>query len=387
MRITDVKTTVVRVPLKTAAKWSGGTRETAPAILVEIETDEGLVGLGEGVGPTIPTLHTVLRDEFRPMLLGVDPMRTEWIVHRLEELAINWAGVGAHGIAAVEMALLDLKGKALNTPVANLLGGVYRSEIDYQGYLFIAEPDVNAVEAAAYARDGFRTLKVKVGREIDFDARRLKAIREAVGWEIRIRIDANMNWSPSTAIRAIRAMEPYHLEFVEQPVPFYDVEGMAQVARAVDVPIAADEGCTSMRDALALIRHKACEVFVIYVSEAGGLMKAREIVALANTEGIACVLGTWAELGIGTAAGAHLIASSRNFTMASDTHYPLQDGDIIAPMLAIRNGRLALPQGPGLGVTLDRAAVERFARQEARETVFYDRDNPDFIPRIGQILY
>src|SRR5206468_8130877 len=138
-------------------------------------------------------------------------------------------------------------------------------------------------------------------------------------------------------------------------------------------------GCTSMRDALALIRHKACEVFVIYVSEAGGLMKAREIVALANTEGIACVLGTWAELGIGTAAGAHLIASSRNFTMASDTHYPLQNGDIISPTLDLRGGRLTLPEGPGLGVTLDRAAVARFARQEARETVFYDADNPDFI--------
>jgi L-alanine-DL-glutamate epimerase-like enolase superfamily enzyme len=181
-------------------------------------------------------------------------------------------------------------------------------------------------------------------------------------------------------------MEPYRLEYVEQPVPYYDVEGMAQVARAVDVPIAADEGCTSLRDALTLIRHKACEVFVVYVSEAGGLMKAREIVALANSEGIACVLGTWAELGIGTVAGAHLIASSRNFTMASDTHYPLQDGDIITPALAFRDGRLALPEGPGLGVTLDRAAVERFSRQEAREQVFYDADNPDFIPRIGQIL-
>src|SRR5205809_768171 len=116
MRITGVKTTIVRVPLRYAAKWSGGTRETAPAILVEIETDEGLVGLGEGVGPTIPTLETVLREEFRPMILGIDPMRTEWIVHRLEELAINWAGVGAYGIAAIEMALLDLKGKALGTP-------------------------------------------------------------------------------------------------------------------------------------------------------------------------------------------------------------------------------------------------------------------------------
>src|SRR3989442_7453406 len=99
MRITEVKTTVVRVPLKTAAKWSGGTRETAPAVLVEIETDEGLVGLGEGVGPTIPTLHTVLREEFRPMLLGVDPMRTEWIVHPLEEPGTNLTGEGGPRIA------------------------------------------------------------------------------------------------------------------------------------------------------------------------------------------------------------------------------------------------------------------------------------------------
>jgi L-Ala-D/L-Glu epimerase len=386
MKITGLRTDLVRVPLTQPAKWSGGTRMAAPAVLLTLETDEGLTGYGEAVGPTLAPLQTVLEVEFRPFLIGADPLRTELMLHRLEELTVNWAAFGAYAISAVEMALLDLKGKALDTPLVNLLGGVYRESVEWMGYVFIDEPQANAALARRYFDEGYRTLKVKVGRSIDEDARRLKAIRETVGPDVKIRVDANMAWSRSTARRAIAALEPYGLQYIEQPLPWTDIEGMAALQAAVDVPIAADEGCTGVREAARLIEAGACEVLVLYVSEAGGLTRAQQIVRMAESAGVACVLGTWAELGIGTAAGAHLIAASRNFPFANDTHYPLQSDDVLTQMLPIREARLAIPTGPGLGVEVDRAKVERYAQSEVRDQVFYDVDNPEFIPRIGQIM-
>lgn len=386
MRITELRTTPVRVPLRVPAKWSGGTRLTAPAILVELETDAGLVGLGECVGPTLPTLHALLERELRPLLVGADPMRHELLLHRMEELTVNYDAIARYAIAGVDIALWDLKARALGTSVADLLGGVYRDEVRWMGYLFIEEPSVNAEQALRYVQEGYDTLKVKVGRDIEQDVRRLAAIRDAVGWDVQIRIDANMAWSRSTAVRAIRRLSEFRLQYCEQPIPWYDIEGLAEISRQVDVPLAADESLTGIREALALIQARAVEVFVLYVSEAGGLTRARDIAHLADAAGIACVTGTWAELGVGTAAAAHLIASSRNFQMACDTHYPMQEDDILTQMLPLRGGRMRLPSGPGLGVELDREKVERYHRYEARETVFYDHDRPEWIPRIGQIL-
>ncbi|HEU4751689.1 MAG TPA: enolase C-terminal domain-like protein, partial [Armatimonadota bacterium] len=203
MRITDVRTTPVRVPLRVPAKWSGGTRLTAPAVLVELVTDEGLVGLGECVGPTLPTIQTVVEQELKPFLVGADPMRQELLLHQMEEFTVNYDAIARYAIAGVDIALWDLKGKALNTPVANLLGGIYRETTSWMGYLFIEEPSVNAEQAQAYVREGYDTLKIKVGRDVDQDVRRLKAIREAVGWDVNLRVDANMAWSRSTAVRAI----------------------------------------------------------------------------------------------------------------------------------------------------------------------------------------
>jgi L-alanine-DL-glutamate epimerase-like enolase superfamily enzyme len=386
MKITNLRTDLVRVPLTQPARWSGGTRMAAPAVLLTLETDEGLTGYGEAVGPTLAPLQTILEVEFRPFLIGADPMRSELALHRLEELTVNWASFGSYAISAVEMALLDLKGKALNTPLVNLLGGIYRESVEWMGYVFIDEPQANAALARRYVSDGYGTLKVKVGRDIDEDAARLKSIRETVGSDIKIRVDANMAWGRSTARRAIAALEPFDLQYVEQPLPWYDIDGMAELPRSVDVPIAADESCTGVREAARLIEAGACEVLVLYISEAGGLTRAQQIIRMAENAGVACVLGTWAELGVGTAAGAHLIASSRNFPFANDTHYPLQSDDILTQMLPFQKGRLALPSGPGLGVEIDPARVERFSRTEVRDQVFYDADNPAFIPRIGQIL-
>ncbi len=138
------------------------------------------------------------------------------------------------------------------------------------------------------------------------------------------------------------------------------------------MPIAADEGCTDIRSALELIKADACDVFVVYPSEAGGLTRARQIAALADAAGKWCAIGSWAELGAATMANAHLVASSSNFPFASDTHYPLQELDVLTEPVEMGSGFIEVSSKPGLGVELDREAVERLTNFQVRESVFYD---------------
>jgi L-alanine-DL-glutamate epimerase-like enolase superfamily enzyme len=380
-----VKTTAVRVPLQEPLKWAGGIRESASGLLIEIGTDEGLVGIGEAPGPTLPAIKAIIDRELTQFIVGEDPLRIEWLVHRLEEYSRNWSGIAAYAIAGIETALFDLKGKAVGVPVAELLGGVGRERVPVIGYLFIDEPEANARKAAAFVAAGHTELKLKVGRSLSQDHDTLAAIRDAVGSDVKIRIDANMNWSVPAAIKWIRALEDFDLQFVEQPVPDFDLDGMALVRRSVSVPIAADESCTTVRSALQLLRAEACDVFVVYPSEAGGLTRASQIAALAGAAGKWCAIGSWAELGVATMANVHVAASSSNFTFASDTHYPLQLEDVLVDPVQIVDGRITVPREPGLGVALDPESVAHLASLELRESPFYDDIKGD-APSVGQIL-
>lgn len=385
MRITSIHTVAVRTPMREPLVWPGGTRLSASGLLVEIHTDEGIVGVGEAPGPTLPTIRTIIEAELTQFLVGQDPLRTEWLVHRMEEFTRNWSRMGAYAIAGLEIALLDLKGKALGVPVAELLGGFCRREVPVVGYLFIDEPEANARRAAAFAQAGTTELKLKVGRDFAQDHDTIAAIRDVVGTGVKIRIDANMMWSVPAAIKWIRGLERFDLQYVEQPVPDFDVQGLAQVRRSVSVPIAADEACTDLRSALELVKADACDVFVVYPSEAGGLTRARQIAALADAAGKWCVIGSWAELGVATMANAHLVASSASFPFASDTHYPLQELDVLTQPIEMGNGSIEVSGAPGLGVEIDREAANRLANIQVRESVFYD-DIEGEAPRVGQIL-
>ena len=385
MIITRIEATPVRSPMREPLKWSGGTRLSASGLLLQIHTDEGLVGIGECPGPTLPTIRTIVEAELTQFLLGQDPLRVEWLVHRMEEFARNWSRIAAYAIAGIEIALLDLKGKTLGVPVTELLGGFCRDEAPVAGYLFIDEPEANARKAADFVAAGFTELKLKVGRDFEQDHDTLAAIRDRVGPDVKIRIDANMSWSVPAAVRWIRGLERFDLQYVEQPVPDFDLEGLAQVRRSVAVPIAADEACCDVRSALDLIRADACDIFVVYPSEAGGLTRARQIAAMADAVGKWCAIGSWAELGVATAANLHVVASSTNFPFASDTHYPHQQEDVLSEPLDMAHGWVEVPRSPGLGVELDSDAVERLAQLQVRESVFYDDIHAE-APRVGQIL-
>lgn len=384
MQIVDVKTQVLQLPFTEDLATTYGVRTHATIVLVSIETDEGITGHGEIVGIFQETAKTFLHAELKPLLVGQDPLRLEYVLHRVEHL-IDWSSHGAYAIAAVDTALHDLKGKAAGLPVYELLGGLYRSAVQFDGLIHLHDPETDAAKAKLYVDRGFRTLKVKTGPDAALDERRLDAIRNTVGGDVALRLDYNMALSVRTAVRTIERLAVFGIEYVEQPTPGWDIDGLAEVARSVSVPIAADESCFTPRDAMRLAEQEACEVFCVYISESGGITRAREIVAIANTAGIACVLGTWGEGGVGFAAGLHLAASSRNFALVQGTGYQIMEHDYVDRPFTIHEtgGLVEVPSGPGLGVTPDPEQVAACAATEI-DAVF--RGAPDGIPRLGQVL-
>jgi muconate cycloisomerase len=263
--------------------------------------------------------------------------------------------------------LHDLLGKALGIPVHDLIGGCCRDEVLVAIEIAGGPPDGMASLCADYVEQGIRAFKPKIGGYPDDDALRLKAIRDAVGAGISIRADANQGYSPKEAIRLCRLAEEYDvgLELLEQPVPAWDLAGMALVRGSVDTLIEADESAYSIHDVMNIIRQGAADVINIKVAKAGGLYNAKKIAALAEAAGLGCVLGTAFGLGLKIAAKLHLAASTRNVMDAVEfTEVVLHDSLAASPfdrllLPPLKDGRLSVPMGPGLGVELDEAKVQR----------------------------
>jgi L-alanine-DL-glutamate epimerase-like enolase superfamily enzyme len=217
---------------------------------------------------------------------------------------------------------------------------------------------------------GVRAFKPKIGGFPEQDADRLRAIREAVGPEVSIRADANQGYSPKEAIRLCRLAEKYGvgLELLEQPVPVWNLQGMAEVKRSVETLIEADESCYTIHDAMQIIRHEAADVLNIKIGKAGGLYHAKKIAALAEAAGLKCVLGTAFGLGVGIAAKLHLAASTLIVTDAVEfTEIGIHDSLLAPPWdtglaLPLEDGCLPVPEGPGLGVAFDDAKLAQHSR-------------------------
>jgi muconate cycloisomerase len=263
--------------------------------------------------------------------------------------------------AAFEMALLDVAGKHFGVPVYELLGGRMRERIPLAWGIYQKTPEEMAADAAAAVRGGFHAIKLKVGRRLEEDVAAVRAVAGAVGRDVPLRLDANGAWpSAAAAAEAIEALaEAGRIAWVEQPLARADLEGMRLLRQRTKAPIMADESCRSLRDAYELARAECADLFNVYVTEAGGLEAAAEIFAFGRAAGIPCILGSQAEMGIGTAACAHLGVAVRALPHACETFGPLRyERDITRPPALIAEGWLSAAEAPGLGVSLDRQAVE-----------------------------
>lgn len=360
MKITHIEAIPLRVARPSVFKSSLGINQVSENAVVEIHTNEGITGSGEacsiwdrqGSGES-----DYINDLLAAALIGKDPFRINEITALMNQL-LHRAFPAKSGI---EMALYDIVGKALNTPVYNLLGGLVRERLLLSHSLSMGEPAEIAARAVQLAEQGYKTLKAKIGRDPKADIATVEAVRTALP-DITLRADANMGWpNAKEAIRHIKELEPFNLELVEQPLHFTDLEGLCLVRQSVDTPIMADESVWTPEDAMTCVRAGAVDVFNIYVAEAGGLGPAARIFSIAETAHLPCIIGSMPELGIGTAAQAHLAFAMRNIGYASDVNGCLyHSDDIVVESLHFEDGYIYPPSGPGLGVTLDRDKIEKY---------------------------
>ena len=368
MRIERIRTTPVAVPMvpERIISGSGGTHNRSPFLIVEVDTDEGIVGLGEvsctpiWSGEDSTTAGHVIDSYIGPAVVGLDPRSPEaaWP-------AIDGAITGHNFTkAAVEMALWDIAGKAAGLPVHRLLGGPVIPEIPTKFSVTGTTPEHAAKVASWAVGQGYTAMKVKVGRGgVAADVARVTAVREAIGDGIVLGVDANCGWDRSEAILAGRRLATLGVSFMEQPVSARDYAGMAEVRRRVEMPVVADESAGTPEDAALLAINESCDILSIYVGMSGGIAPARRVAAVATSFRLGWTIGSNLELGIALAAHMHIGVSTHGLDprVPADILSPFYyEGDVIAEPLDVRAGVAFAPEGPGLGVRLDMDALDRY---------------------------
>lgn len=353
MRITQVDVTPITMP-KEDKEWRFALAATADTqgCLVQIQTDEGIEGVGytgcaAHYGATQPVVMSAL-DLFQQNLVGLDPLA---LAARLDDLD-HWLEGNNFAKAGIDLALHDLMAKALRVPLYQLLSGMFRTDIPMIRIVPIKAPDAMAAVSERLVADGYRYLKIKVEGDIEEDVRRIKAIRERVGPEIHLTIDANQSYTPKDAIRSIRRMEPYAIDLVEQPVHAEDFEGLGQVTRAVDVVVEADESAQSLDHVFRLASDRLVDSVSLKVPKLGGLRRTQEAAAICRAAHVTCRLGAAVGSRLLAAACMHLAAATPNMGYACELGEFARLYDDPAEGLEVDNGVLRVPTGIGVGVTL-----------------------------------
>lgn len=298
MRITDIKLGHISVPLKKPFKTALRTVYSVEDVIVRIETDTGHVGYGEApptgpiTGDTTGAIIGAIEDHIKKHLIGMDIENMEEMMLRLDKSIVK----NATAKAAVDIAIYDLYGQLYKAPVYKLLGG-YRKEIITDITISVNSPEEMARDSIEAVNQGYKTLKIKVGKDSALDIKRMKAIRDAVGYDVDLRIDANQGWAPKEAVYTLRRMEDagLNIELVEQPVPAYDFEGLKLVTDNVSIPVLADESVFSPRDAMTIIQMRAADLINIKLMKTGGMHNAIKICSMAEVYGVECMIGCMLE--------------------------------------------------------------------------------------------
>lgn len=374
MRITGVHAHVLEVPLSQAFAYSRARYTTRTTLVVEIETDLGLVGWGECYGPA--KINAAVVEGLSTLLIGQDPLRGEWIWREIYSRFRDHGQKGSiiQGLSGIDIALWDLKGKLLGQPIHRLMGGPLRSEVRaYATGLYrrdAGRPDIYlAKEAAGYASEGFDAVKLKVGFGVEEDARIVEAVRDAIGPTTGLMIDANHAYDAVSAIRLGRKIESLDIGWFEEPVPPEDVEGHCKVRKALTIPIASGE-CEFTRFGFRdLITTRAVDIVQPDTCSAGGLSECKKIADFAEAYNVRYTPHVWGS-GIALAAALQLLAVTPSFTPQSlnpiepmlefdRTEHPIRQALLTTP-IEHRKGMVRVPDGPGLGIEIDRTVLKQF---------------------------
>ncbi|KYC72589.1 dipeptide epimerase [Bacillus coagulans] len=359
MQITAIHLYAVQFPLKEPFVISYHAYHTMPAVILKMETDEGITGYGEGVpdehvtGETWESVFYTLKNTLGPALIGQNPLEIEKIHDRMNQAIY----VAPTSKAAVDIACFDLTGKKWGMPVYQLIGGRYHEKFPLAYTLSIDSPDAMAEQALKMKKQGYRFLKIKVGTSIEEDVERIKAVRSRVGNDIAIRVDVNQGWKTSTiALKALKQLEEWQIDWVEQPVAADDIDGLAEVRAKTAIPVMIDEGLKGTREMRETIQKRAADKVNIKLMKCGGIYPAVKLAHQAELAGIECQIGSMVESSVGSAAGFHVAFSKKVITSVELTG-PLKFSKDIGH-LAYDVPFISLPEKPGLGVEVNEETLE-----------------------------
>jgi len=353
VKITDVDAYYYDLPLLEPFKISIAEMKDALNVLVCLQTNQGIVGWGEAApfpaltGDTQATSIAAAKD-IAELVTGQDALNYVKIINAIHSFIPHNPCIKA----AFDMALFDILGKVADLPLYKLLGGAKNSfETDLT--ISLHSPEETAIRGSEAVKKGFKTIKAKVGVSVESDVARIRALREAVGAEINIRIDANQAWSVPEAIKTLDRLTEYNIQFIEQPVPSWDLDGLKQVRQSVRIPVMADEALFSPADALKIIKSEAADYLNIKLMKAGGILPSLKIAHLGEAAGLRCMVGCMNESNLSITAGAHLHASQSHIIFADlDTSFFLKVDPVIGG-IKINNGIVTLPEQAGIGAEVD----------------------------------
>ncbi len=369
MKIVDLKATPVAVPLKvaeTTSKMRKGPNVTI-AVIVQVYTDEGYVGIGESPVVLGADLTTAIINTTKPLIVGKDPrninqlMKELYVYYNLTHLHIH---VGNWAFSGIELALWDIMAQISNMPLYCVWGGAFRKYIEMQGTIERQELDGITEAARQLAAAGYKSLYIKVGFDPDEDIAAVAAIRKgAPDSKVKIRVDANQAWSTGIAVSTINKMSEYGIEWVEQPTIMYNLDALRDVKNAVDVPILGHESNWTMYDLINVIKHNAVDYVKLDGRFDAGYYGVRISAGIAEAAGIQCMHHSFFQLGIALAGSLHVIASCPNFSIASSMgeYAGLLDDIIVGGPLQMKKiPYMELPSTPGIGVRIDEERLVKY---------------------------
>ncbi|SHK11805.1 dipeptide epimerase [Paramaledivibacter caminithermalis] len=353
MKIEGIELKKLSIRLKKPFKTALRTVNSAEEIIIIIKADDGSVGYGEApptaviTGDTSGAIIGAIKENIENALIGEEIGNLERIMYKLDKAIVR----NTSARAAVDMAIYDLFGKLYKAPVYKLLGG-YRDQIETDITISVNDPNEMMDDALGFIKQGFTALKMKVGIDSKKDIERVKAVRQAVGYDVKLRLDANQGWQPKEAVRIVRKMEDMGLdiELIEQPVKAWNIDGLKFVTDNTQTPIMADESMFSSYDAFKILGMRAADLINIKLMKCGGIYNALKIIAIAETCGVECMVGSMIESKLSATAAAHLACAKKNIIRFDlDTALLLAEDPIVggivneAPILKISNK-------PGLGI-------------------------------------
>ena len=353
MKITEVRLGTISVPLRVHFKTALRSVSSVEDVIVEIHTDTGAVGYGEApptgviTGDTTGAIIGAIQDHIAKTIIGRDVDDFEDVIQSVQKCILK----NTSAKAAVDMALWDLYGQLYKIPVYKMLGGA-RKHIITDITISVNSPEEMARDAVDAINRGYDCLKVKVGADPTLDVARLSAVREAVGNDVCIRIDANQAWQPKEAVRILNQMQEKGLaiEFVEQPVKAHDLEGLKYVTDRSYVPVLADESVFGPEDALKIMQMRAADLVNIKLMKCGGLYNALKIVSAAEVYGVECMIGCMLEAKISVNAAVELACAKKIITKIDLDGPVLCSEDPIIGGAVFEEQKITVSDAPGLGI-------------------------------------